>query len=108
MTEQENRTLRKMAAQLDKFGVTLAMMGDRLERVERGLLGDDEFEIVGLIDDHKLLKAQVREIEAQVRRISLVHGVLSKLPHFGFAAVVFFLTGGDISSIARFVEGLLR
>jgi hypothetical protein len=108
MTEQENRTLGKLVRQIQQFGDMLSKMDDRLNRVERGLLGDQEYEIVGLIDDHKALKAEVKEIKAQVQSMSLVHGALRKLPYFSAAAIAFYWQGGDLGAVIRLLEGLVR
>ncbi|MCI0363695.1 MAG: hypothetical protein L0219_07410 [Phycisphaerales bacterium] len=108
MTEQENRALRKMSQQLEKFGLIQQEMLDRLERVERGLLGDPDYEQIGLVDDHKETKEEIGLLKAQVQQMSMWHSLIGKLPYMGVAVVGFIGTGVDLGVLIRVVEGMLR
>lgn len=127
MTEQENRELKRMAQQLGKLASTVERVDDRVERVERGLLGDEELGFIGLVDDHKDLKARfeaseqtkvtkgeieavktdIEEIRTQVQSVKTLKSVVEKLPYVFALGLGFLGTGGDLGFLLHLLEGLM-
>lgn len=115
MTIEEQRALQRVENKI-------ISLTELVERMSRALVGDEDFGIIGLVDDHNALKTEVRTmkaameadvkaIRAEIAVLSGIHKVLQwtarKWPYVAVASFLY-LTGGDMASVWRFVEGIMR
>lgn len=123
MTQDEQRALKRMESKitiLTQNVEQLAQLKPVMDRVNRALVGDEEYGDTGLIVEHRDVKRRVGDIETRVEKIEeavedlkTIGGLLrtagQKVPALGFGVMVLYLwTGGDLGSVMQFILGVLR